>query len=204
MLASSWKVYNELAATRPDIVHILSAPDWPFDTYVRCIRPDSLQLTCLSYGRTPPYYERACLYYYEGKIILSFSRRLLVGHMPYEARSKGIPGLSEAQAEALDTVHFLAEKHAIHTSMQKGDMRFINNMGILHRREAFVNDAAHQRHLIRLWLHNKEKCWPLPEALQLAWARVFDDDDGGRPKYYNPTPERDVHGKVLQRERSCD
>jgi hypothetical protein len=32
-LASCWKVYNELAETRPDLIHTLSQPDWPFDTY---------------------------------------------------------------------------------------------------------------------------------------------------------------------------
>lgn len=34
ILASSWTVYNELAATRPDLIHVLSKPDWPFDTLV--------------------------------------------------------------------------------------------------------------------------------------------------------------------------
>lgn len=29
-LASSWRVYNELAETRPDLIHTL-AEDWPFD-----------------------------------------------------------------------------------------------------------------------------------------------------------------------------
>jgi len=29
-LASSWRVYNELAATRPDLIHTL-AEEWPFD-----------------------------------------------------------------------------------------------------------------------------------------------------------------------------
>lgn len=32
VIASSWTVYNELAETRPDLIHVLSAPDWPFDT----------------------------------------------------------------------------------------------------------------------------------------------------------------------------
>lgn len=33
-MSSAWTVYNELAATRPDIIHTLSRPDWPFDTLV--------------------------------------------------------------------------------------------------------------------------------------------------------------------------
>jgi len=36
-LASSWRVYNELAATRPDLIHTLSEP-WAADTYVEAYR----------------------------------------------------------------------------------------------------------------------------------------------------------------------
>jgi len=32
LLASSWKVYNELAATRPDIIQLLAQDDWVHDT----------------------------------------------------------------------------------------------------------------------------------------------------------------------------
>lgn len=33
-LASCAKIYNELAATRPDVIHTLAAPNWVFDKYV--------------------------------------------------------------------------------------------------------------------------------------------------------------------------
>lgn len=61
----------------------------------------------------------------------------------------------------------------------KGDMRFINNIGLLHGREAFFDDnhERSERHLLRLWLQNDRKTWDLPPALTLAWARVFDDDE---------------------------
>lgn len=32
IIASAWTVYNELAATRPDLIHTLAAGDWTFDT----------------------------------------------------------------------------------------------------------------------------------------------------------------------------
>jgi len=32
VIASSWKIYNELARTRPDLIHVLSSPDWVYDT----------------------------------------------------------------------------------------------------------------------------------------------------------------------------
>ena len=127
-------------------------------------------------GRDPAYYRRALLYFHEGKAILNASRRLLLRH-PRSPRTKGIPGLSEAQAEALDALHFIAEKHEISPAIEKGDMRFFNNMGILHRREALENDEACERHLIRIRLNNEAKCWKLPMPLNLAWARVFEDDE---------------------------
>ncbi|KAF8846804.1 Clavaminate synthase-like protein [Acephala macrosclerotiorum] len=185
ILASSWTVYNELAATRPDIIHVLSAPDWPFDTF----------------GRDPPYYKRALMYNSKGKIIVSFSRRLLVGHEPHESRTEGIPGLTEAQAEALDAVHFIAKKHEISTSMVKGDIRFVNNMGILHRREAFENSERNHRHLIRVWLNNENMCWKLPLPLRIAWSRVFDDEE--RQSYWDIEPPR-KNGVILRVAGTCD
>ena len=108
--------------------------------------------------------------------MMNFSRRLLVG-VPSQPRTAGIPGLTEKQAEALDAVHFTAKAHSIAVSMKRGDIRFMNNLTILHGRQAFWDDSSvrSQRHLMRLWLHDEEKCWKLPPALLLAWARVFDD-----------------------------
>ena len=34
IIASAWTIYNELAQHRPDIIHVLAEPNWPFDTYV--------------------------------------------------------------------------------------------------------------------------------------------------------------------------
>ncbi|KAK3317075.1 hypothetical protein B0H66DRAFT_535309 [Apodospora peruviana] len=190
VLASAYTVYNELARTRPDLIHTLAAPDWPFDTY----------------GREPKYYKRALMYWHDDKLITSFSRRLLVGHLPFEPRSAGIPGLTEAQAEALDAVHFIARKHEIKPRMERGDIRFINNMALLHRREAFENAGGEKRHLVRIWLHNDEGvCWNLPGPLRLAWARVFEDDSGERGEEWDLAPVRDpLSGKIGLVGGSCD
>ncbi|KAH8698550.1 hypothetical protein BGW36DRAFT_460448 [Talaromyces proteolyticus] len=168
IVASAWTVYNELATTRPDLIHVLAEPDWPFDTY----------------GRDPEYYNRALLFYHNEQILINFSRRVLTGH-PISPRTQGIPGLTEAQAEALDAVHFIAQKHKLTFSTEKGDMRFINNYAILHGREAYSDDDIRinldkaerrsQRHLLRLWLHNEKMAWKLPPSLRLVWARTFDE-----------------------------
>lgn len=141
------------------------------------------------------------MYCQDGKIITNFSRRLLVGHPPEDPRTPGIPCLNEAQAEAIDAVHFTARKHEIKLGMEKGDVRFINNMAVLHRREAFEDAPDAERHLVRLWLNNEEKCWKLPMPLRLAWARVFDDPD--RKAYWDMEPPR-KEGVLLRLAGSCD
>jgi hypothetical protein len=45
VISSAWTVYNELAATRPDLIHVLSASDWPFDTCVLLLLLPSSLLT---------------------------------------------------------------------------------------------------------------------------------------------------------------
>ncbi|KAL2826069.1 hypothetical protein BDW59DRAFT_161191 [Aspergillus cavernicola] len=185
ILASAWTVYNEIAATRPDIIHCLAEPNWPFDTF----------------GRSPSHYTRPVMFYHHEKLITSFSRRLLVGHVPFNARSPGIPGLTEAQAEALDMIHYVARKHEIDPRIERGDLRFINNMAVLHRREAFENSGGNARHLIRIWLNNEQMCWKLPRALQLSWARIFEDEE--RVEHWDIEPPR-KDGKILRVAGSCD
>ncbi|SPN97377.1 related to TfdA family oxidoreductase [Cephalotrichum gorgonifer] len=185
IMSSAWNVYNELAATRPDIIHTLLRPNWPFDTN----------------GRDPPYYNRAILYYENQKMIWNFSRRLLTGAAPKDPRTLNIPGLTARQAEALDAVHAIARSHEVRTVMQKGDIRILNNMGILHRRESFEDDETSKRHLIRLWAHNEEYCWKLPVPLRLAWARVFEDDE--RETHWALSPVG-LNGKILRQAVSCD
>jgi hypothetical protein len=133
------------------------------------------------------------MYKQDGMLITNFSRRLLVGHPPLYPRSDGISNLNEAQAEALDAIHF--------TMMRKGDIRLTNNMGILHRREQYTDKAGEMRHLIRIWLNNEMMCWKLPRPLRLAWARVCEDSD--REKHWDLAPVQ-KDGIVLRIAGSCD
>jgi len=142
------------------------------------------------------------MYFHHGKLITSFSRRLLVGHEPYEPRSKGIPNLNEAQAEAIDAIHFIAKKNELKTPMVKGDIRLINNMAILHRREAFEDEGKANRHLVRIWLNNDLMCWKLPPPLRIAWARVFEDHE--RQAHWDIEPIRKADGTVSRTSGSCD
>lgn len=61
--------------------------------------------------------------------------------------------------------------------MQPGDLVFINNLAILHSREAFEDSPASRRHLVRLWLSNETLRWALPPALQAGWRETFQNEE---------------------------
>ncbi|PPQ82715.1 hypothetical protein CVT26_001034, partial [Gymnopilus dilepis] len=160
-ISSSWKVYNELAETRPDLIKTLSEP-WPLDNF----------------GRNPPYTTRPLLYFEDEKIIIQYARRIFTGFLGLP-RSEGIPPITEAQAEALDTIHYLAEKYALGLSFEKGDIQYINNLSIFHGRDGYVDKPDKKRHLLRLWLRNEELAWKLPHQLEPTWKKL----------YYSATPD---------------
>lgn len=124
-ISSGGRVYNELAATRPDLIHTLSEP-WVLDTF----------------GGDPGYVMRPLLYHEDGHVIIQYSRRHFTGYGE-QKRSPNIPPITEAHAEALDAVHFLAEKYALGLNFQKGDIQYINSLGLLHARDAFKDSDKH-------------------------------------------------------------
>lgn len=143
-ISSGGRVYNELASTRPDIIKTLSEP-WPLDRYVAVnfFEPSfEPALGTLSFGGDPGYTTRPLLYQEDGHIIIQYSRRHFTGYGA-QKRSPNIPPITEAQAEALDAVHFLAEKYSLGLNFQKGDIQYINSMGLLHARDAFRDDETH-------------------------------------------------------------
>ena len=55
-----------------------------------------------------------------------------------------MPPLSEAQAEALDALHFAAMKHQLTMQLEKGDIQFINNVALVHAREGFRDEPENR------------------------------------------------------------
>ncbi|OJJ94662.1 hypothetical protein ASPACDRAFT_65038 [Aspergillus aculeatus ATCC 16872] len=161
-LASTCHVYNILAATRPDLIKTLSEP-WPFD--------DFAQMGDVYKLRPLLYYQPATDTDPE-RLIIQYSRRNLTGYLDCK-RSAHIPPLTEAQAEALDAIHFTAEKHSIALDFRKGDIQFANNLSILHARGAFTDSSEKQRHLLRLWLRDPEHEWKKAPELQERFDRVY-------------------------------
>ena len=106
-------------------------------------------------------------------------------------RSRDIPPMTEAQAEALDAVHFCALKHSLKVDMRRGDMCFVNNLAIMHSRSAFEDDEPHKRYVLRLWLNNPDLGWQMPPRLQLFWDKTFAPHDEIMD-YYDIDPFTDM------------
>lgn len=77
------------------------------------------------------------------RIITQYARRGFTGYWGLP-RSSNIPPITEAQAEALDALHFAAEKHAVALEFRPGDIQFVNNLSIFHARGAFRDSAEKQ------------------------------------------------------------
>ncbi|KAK7035824.1 Clavaminate synthase-like protein [Favolaschia claudopus] len=154
-LSSAGRVYNEIAKTRPDLITVMK-DNWPLDRF----------------GANPGYVERPVLYNEDGHIVIQYSRRQFVGYNA-QVRSANIPPITEAQAEALDMIHFYAEKYSLELNFKKGDIQYINSMGLLHARDAFTDDEEHTRHLVRLWLRNDELAWKTPKPLEETWKKLY-------------------------------
>jgi hypothetical protein len=133
-LSSSWTVYNELAATRPDLIRTLAEP-WDFDEFGK--------------NGPPGYTSHPLLHYHPAsdtdseRLIIQYARRSFTGYWGLP-RTATIPPITEAQAEALDALHFAAERHAVALEFRQGDIQFVNNLSIFHARGAFKDSEEKQ------------------------------------------------------------
>ncbi|CAG8090782.1 unnamed protein product [Penicillium olsonii] len=159
LLASTWTVYNALAETRPDLIRVL-AEDWPIPS-----------------AREPGLITRRPLLFYQPasntapeRVILQFSRRSFSGFGAFTRENS----LSAIQVEALDAIHFLAEKFHVAMKLEKGDMQFVNNLSMIHARNSYADDSENRRHLLRLWLRDPQNQWTTPDPLYNRSNRIYD------------------------------
>ncbi|KIW94281.1 uncharacterized protein Z519_05597 [Cladophialophora bantiana CBS 173.52] len=170
-LASTWRVYNELAATRPDLIETLSQ-DWIADNFGNSEQP---------YVTKPLLFHQPATAQNPERVVLQYARRYFTGFGALP-RSTAIPPITEPQAEALDAVHFLGERFNVDLDFQQGDIQYVNNLAVFHARDGFRDTPERQRHLVRLWLRDPEYSWDTPSALKSKWAQL----------YHGVTPDRQV------------
>lgn len=114
--------------------------------------------------------------------------------------------MTEDQAEALDAVHFTAEKHCISLDCKRGDMQFWNNLALLHAREEFKDkpQEGKSRHLLRLWLRRENSPWKSPEPLHGLLEEVYGQAqiDAGVPERWPIEPILDYEHVTTRRRSS--
>jgi hypothetical protein len=76
-------------------------------------------------------------------LIIQYARRSFTGYWGLP-RSSNIPPITEAQAEALDTLHYTAEKYAASLDFHQGDIQYANNLSIFHARAGFRDSKEMQ------------------------------------------------------------
>ena len=138
-VVSSVSLFNEIGATRPDLLGVLMAP-----FFYKRHNVDA--------GNERPYCEQPIFSVFDGHFAANFLRVLI--ERAYA--SNDVPDMTEQQREALDYVETLAEDPRFHVSfrLESGDLLFLNNWVTFHRRSEFVDhdDVTLRRHLLRVWL----------------------------------------------------
>jgi hypothetical protein len=138
-IVSSVRVFNEVLRQRPDLVPLLFE-DWYFHLHGQ-------QLEGM------PSYFTMPLARWDGKNLMSF----FIGW--YIRRAQGSPGVPPLTAEQQELLH-LYERTAndpanyLDMEFQPGDMQWLKNSVILHKRTEYVDhlEPQQKRHLLRLWL----------------------------------------------------
>ncbi|KAI1190656.1 hypothetical protein F5B17DRAFT_49775 [Nemania serpens] len=168
VLAPVYTIYNILAAHRPDVIRTLTKSDWPV--------------------ALPRFQCRPLMFYHDSKLIMNFGRTPLLGSATHP-RPEHLPRLNDRQREALDLVEAIARALQMEIRTHSGDMHFINNFTILHRREGFVDGASadEKRHLVRMRLRSSTQGWSIPESLHQEWADAF-AEDGPKTWHLEPMP----------------
>ena len=136
-IVSSVAVYNELLRRRPDLVDRLYEP-FLLDT--RDEQGD---------GRLPWIPVPPCRH--AGGRLRTFYHSDYFRSVQRHAQA---PRFTPTERELLDLYEAIADEPALYLDMelQAGDIQLISNHTILHARTAYEDDAAHRRHLLRLWL----------------------------------------------------
>ena len=160
-------VYNTLAAQRPDLLHELAVPNWPFARA----------------GATPKDVTRRPVMFLgpvSGAPEMLFSRGSLIrSGDDTSTNNAAMPCLTRAQSAALDAVHFTAGDAALSVEYVAGDVVFFNNRRMLHGRESFADGRGEgvKRHILRLWLQDGERAGMPPPPLAAVWDRTFLEHD---------------------------
>ena len=135
-------IYNELVASRPDLIAALYEP-LPFDARQEQAKGQK------------PYYMMPIFTEHNGRLFTRFIPQYVLASQKHP----DAPRLSPTAHEALKTVTEMARdpRNNVYMDLAPGEMQFINNYHVLHGRQEYQDDVAagFKRHLKRLWLSTR-------------------------------------------------
>ncbi|EEU37608.1 uncharacterized protein NECHADRAFT_53536 [Fusarium vanettenii 77-13-4] len=153
-LSSFWTIYNSLARESPEVIREL-ASNWHWEM------PDKENLD----GPNIVLPSRPIIGKADGRLQINFAKAYLANHPQYPM-NKGSPSLSPSQEAALKILTETARRHSLQLDTKAGDLVLVNNLAMMHARDAFVDDvvSGDVRHVLRLWLQDQDS-WPVASSL---------------------------------------
>jgi len=138
-VVSSMHLYNEILRRRPDLLAVLMGPF-------------HYQRHTVDQGNSRAWCRQPVFSFRDGYFACSFLRVLI----ERAHQSPELPDLTPEQIEALDFLESVAEEESMRLRFRQkpGDVLFLNNWVMLHRRTAFEDhvEAEKKRHILRIWL----------------------------------------------------
>lgn len=120
-----------------------------------------------------PYLELGpTLLFSKGKPMCQLVKAPLLG-TPSIPRNPSMPTVSVEQKHAMQVVGELAKRFCAKLDRKQGDIQFINNLSIMHAREAYhgAKGKPSTRHLLRMFLRDPDNAWDKPAR----YRNNFDD-----------------------------
>lgn len=145
-LASFWQTFNVLKETSPETLQILAEDV--------CFPAESSPAYLLEEGHQP------LMYCQDDKVICQLTWN------PF----KNSTTLTAAQREAMVKVNDVARQICVKLDHEPGDIQFVNNLALLHARDAYADSGSQKRHMMRLGLRDPELCWQTPKG----YERLFE------------------------------
>ncbi|KAF4978428.1 hypothetical protein FZEAL_5192 [Fusarium zealandicum] len=169
-LSSAWTVFNDLLSREPEVVKTLLAPNWP------------VQLS----GRKASYYLAPVFSFHDGKLLASLDPHRLGPHP--SMTNSNIPTLTDDQIHALQAVSEAASRTELQLKLETGDLLFFNNLALVHRRDAYADDDASSRHMVRLWLRSQKFGWAIPDGMLPPWKAAYGENRKIKARHYPIVP----------------
>lgn len=138
------------------------------------------------YNLAPPRHRHPLDSVGQDHVLLRFSRYGITGWQ--KERNPDLPSPTKSQLDAIDAVQFIAAANCIEIPLSKGDMLFVNDMAVMHARDAFTEGGQFlKRHFLKMLFHDPEKNWPVPESAKAAWLKMYgpNQPDGTRKEIWD-------------------